>query len=63
MSGDSAWVTIDVKVRKEATNEADPWDAPSASQVAAEVRERLEGIDLDTGWVIEKVSASTLGGF
>jgi hypothetical protein len=52
------WVTITVKVAKEETNEAE-WAAarPSAWQVAAEIRERLEGVDLDTGWKIVKVSS------
>lgn len=56
------WITIDVKVSREASNEADPWVPPSASEVAAEIREVMEGVDYDTGWVITKVSASTLGG-
>lgn len=55
----SRWLTVTVKVDKEETNEAENgnWE-PSAWQVAAEIRERMEGIDLDTGWKIVKVSTA-----
>ena len=54
------WVRIDVKVAAEMSNEADPWVAPSATDVATEIREVMEGVDYDTGWVIVAVSPSTV---
>ena len=49
------WVRIDVKVGPEKSNEADPWYPPSACEVAAEIRKRMEDLDMGTGWVITKV--------
>lgn len=49
------WIRLDIKVAKDEDNEAEGW-LPDASAVAAEIRERMEGVDLDTGWRIVKVS-------
>jgi hypothetical protein len=49
------WITISLKVNKHRDNEAEGWE-PDAYEVAAVIREKLEDVDFDMGWVITKVS-------
>lgn len=56
MSRRDTFIDITVRVEKARGNEvADERWIPSASAVAAEIRDRLEGVDLDTGWIIAEV--------
>ena len=50
------WFVVHVKVESDPDNKADY--VPTPEEVAAEVRVRLENRDLDTGWLVTKVSAA-----
>lgn len=48
---------IIVKVEKNLSNEADPWEPPSALEVAAELGIVADKIDEDTGWHVSAIGA------
>lgn len=51
------WVTVDVAVAKEASNEAEHWSPPSAREVAAFVERRVSRAETDDGWYAGTVRA------
>lgn len=56
MSRRDTFIDITIRVEKSPTNEVtdERW-IPSPSYVAAVIRDRLEGVDLNTGWIIAEV--------